>query len=119
DHLRRLASGDGVVEHHFSSYFREFLSLKLRVRIRSPQLIEDIRQETLLLNIVLLLAAGYAFLKIEPERKREVAEARAPQFVQDVPVLGVARGPGSTRKISAATRRIVFSFYLPRQFQNL
>src|SRR5207244_142743 len=33
---------------HFSSYFGHLLLLKLRVRIRSPQLIEDIRQETLL-----------------------------------------------------------------------
>ena len=48
EYLRRLASGDGAVEHHFSSYFGELLSLKLRIRIRSPQLAEDIRQETLL-----------------------------------------------------------------------
>jgi RNA polymerase sigma-70 factor (ECF subfamily) len=48
DYLRRLASGDAVVEHHFSSYFHDLLSMKLRMRIRSPQLIEDIRQETLL-----------------------------------------------------------------------
>jgi len=48
DYLRRLASGDAVVEQHFSSYFGDLLSLKLRVRIRSPQLVEDIRQETLL-----------------------------------------------------------------------
>src|SRR6266481_313176 len=48
DYLRRLADGDAAVEHHFSSYFGHLLSLKLRVRIRSPQLIEDIRQETLL-----------------------------------------------------------------------
>ena len=48
DYLRRLADGDAVVEDHFSSYFGDLLSLKLRVRIRSPQLIEDIRQETLL-----------------------------------------------------------------------
>ncbi len=48
DYLQRLASGDAFVEHHFSSYFGDLLLLKLRVRIRSPQLIEDIRQETLL-----------------------------------------------------------------------
>ena len=36
------------MENHFTTYFGELLSLKLRVRIRSPQLIEDIRQETLL-----------------------------------------------------------------------
>ena len=48
DYLRRLASGDTLVEHHFSSYFGNLLLLKLRARIRSPQLIEDVRQETLL-----------------------------------------------------------------------
>jgi RNA polymerase sigma-70 factor (ECF subfamily) len=48
DYLRRLASGDAVVGNHFSSYFGDLLLLKLRTRIRSPQLIEDIRQETLL-----------------------------------------------------------------------
>src|SRR5437879_13545424 len=48
DYLRRLASGDAVVEHHFSSYFGDLLLLKLRVRVRSPQLVEDIRQETLM-----------------------------------------------------------------------
>lgn len=48
EYLRRLASGDAAVQHHFSSYFGELLSLKLRVRIRSHELIEDIRQETLL-----------------------------------------------------------------------
>src|SRR5262249_3272543 len=47
-YLRRLADGDAPVENHFTTYFGELLYLKLRVRIRSPQLIEDIRQETLL-----------------------------------------------------------------------
>lgn len=48
DYLRRLASGDPVVETHFTGYFGELLNLKLRVRLRSLQLVEDIRQETLL-----------------------------------------------------------------------
>ena len=48
DYLQRLASGDPAIERHFSVYFGDLLSLKLRVRIRSAQLIEDIRQETLL-----------------------------------------------------------------------
>src|SRR6266851_9026859 len=48
DYLRRLADGDPAVEHHFGSYFGDLLLLKARTRIRSPQLVEDIRQETLL-----------------------------------------------------------------------
>ena len=58
DYLRRLASGDTVVEHHFSSYFGDLLLLKLRARIRSSQLIEDIRQETLMRALQIVRKAG-------------------------------------------------------------
>ena len=58
DYLRRLAECDPVVESHFTTYFSELLSLKLRVRIRSPQLIEDIRQETLLRVLQILRTKG-------------------------------------------------------------
>jgi RNA polymerase sigma factor (sigma-70 family) len=64
DYLGRLASGDAVVEHHFSSYFGDLLSLKLRARIRSSQLIEDIRQETLLRVLRTVRKAGVEY----PER---------------------------------------------------
>src|SRR3984893_13457562 len=58
DYLRRLASRDAVVEDHFSSYFGDLLLLKLRARIRSSQLIEDIRQETLLRVLRTVRKAG-------------------------------------------------------------
>jgi RNA polymerase sigma-70 factor (ECF subfamily) len=48
EYVRRLTEGDPLVSDHFSAYFGELLSLKLRVRVRSPQLAEDIKQETLL-----------------------------------------------------------------------
>src|SRR5207244_10113542 len=70
------------------------------------------------LNAVLLLCVGYGLLKARPDMKQALAEARAPQFVQDVPVLGVARGAGSSRQIFPATRRIVFSFYLKAPFSR-
>ena len=35
------------MEQHFASYFGELIHLKLRRRVRSPQLAEDIRQETI------------------------------------------------------------------------
>jgi hypothetical protein len=44
EYLRRLAACYAAVEHHFSSYFGELLSLKLRVRIRSYQLIPAARR---------------------------------------------------------------------------
>ncbi len=71
------------------------------------------------LNAVLLLCVGYGLLKARPDMKQALAEARAPQFVQDIPVLGVARGAGNAREISPATRRIVFSFYLTQPFQSI
>jgi RNA polymerase sigma-70 factor (ECF subfamily) len=57
-YLRQLASGDAAVERHFSSYFGDLLLLKLRARIRSPQLVEDIRQETLLRVLRIVRNAG-------------------------------------------------------------
>ncbi len=71
------------------------------------------------LNVALLAGLGYTLLKFAPQEKRELAEARAPQFVQDVPVLGVSRGESAIREIASTTRRIVFSFYLGQQFQSI
>ena len=48
EYLQRLTEGDPFVEEHFTAYFGELIFLKLRNRLRTPQLIEDIRQETLL-----------------------------------------------------------------------
>jgi RNA polymerase sigma-70 factor (ECF subfamily) len=48
EYLRRLKEGDAETEHHFASYFGELLYMKLRARLRSRQLIDDVRQETLL-----------------------------------------------------------------------
>ena len=48
DYIRRLTDGDPEVEAHFAGYFGDLLYLKLRARLRSRQLVEDVRQETLL-----------------------------------------------------------------------
>ncbi len=48
DYLARLRDADAATEAHFSRYFTNVIWLKLRSKIRSPQLIQDIRQETLL-----------------------------------------------------------------------
>jgi len=64
DYLRRLADGDPAVEHHFGSYFGDLLSLKARTRIRSPQLVEDVRQETLLRVLRIVRRDGVKY----PER---------------------------------------------------
>lgn len=46
DYLEALREGDPRTEEHFACYFTELLQLKLRSRLRSPQAIEDVRQET-------------------------------------------------------------------------
>jgi RNA polymerase sigma-70 factor (ECF subfamily) len=47
-YLDSLVAGKPEVEQHFSEYFGELLAIKLRGKVRSPQLREDILQETLL-----------------------------------------------------------------------
>ena len=71
------------------------------------------------LNVVLVSGLGYTLLKVTPEMRQELAAARDPQFVQDVPVLGLSRGEVVVREIAPTTRRVVFSFYLREQFQNI
>jgi RNA polymerase sigma-70 factor, ECF subfamily len=45
-YIERLCVGDSRTQEHFVSYFTRLLHLKLRSRLRSPQAIEDVRQET-------------------------------------------------------------------------
>jgi RNA polymerase sigma-70 factor, ECF subfamily len=47
DYVRKLAEGDRGVEEHFTTHFGEMLTIKLRARVRSREMIEEIRQETL------------------------------------------------------------------------
>ena len=47
-YLDRLASGDAETERHFTKYFSDLLSIKLRSRLRSQAQVEDARQETFL-----------------------------------------------------------------------
>ena len=48
EYVRRLTEGDPVTESHFGAYFEKFIFLKLRARRVTPEMIEDVRQETLL-----------------------------------------------------------------------
>jgi RNA polymerase sigma-70 factor (ECF subfamily) len=45
-YVERLRSGDYRTQEHFVAYFGELIQLKLRARLRTPQAIEDVRQET-------------------------------------------------------------------------
>lgn len=46
NYIENLRAGDSRTQEHFVGYFTALLHLKLRARLRSPQAIEDVRQET-------------------------------------------------------------------------
>jgi RNA polymerase sigma-70 factor (ECF subfamily) len=63
-YLQRLRDGNAETQRHFTRYFGELLSIKLRNRVRSPQLVEEIRQETFLRVLLIVRRDGVA----HPER---------------------------------------------------
>jgi RNA polymerase sigma-70 factor (ECF subfamily) len=48
DYLRRLKQGEPGTQRHFSEYFGLLLQVKLTKAVRSWQMLQDVRQETLL-----------------------------------------------------------------------
>ena len=54
DYVRRLREGDRETEAHFYAYFRDLLHAKLRRKLRSPQAVEEIRQEVFLRTLARL-----------------------------------------------------------------
>ena len=46
EYVERLCAGDSRTQEHFVGYFSELLKVKLRSRLKSPQAVEDVRQET-------------------------------------------------------------------------
>jgi RNA polymerase sigma-70 factor, ECF subfamily len=48
DYVHRLTAGDPETEQHFVLYFSELILIKIRRLVRTPQALEDIRQETFL-----------------------------------------------------------------------
>jgi RNA polymerase sigma-70 factor (ECF subfamily) len=57
-YLDRLAQGDPEVQLHFTSHFGKLLTLKLKFRLRSKELVEDARQETFLRVLHILRNKG-------------------------------------------------------------
>jgi len=47
-YVQRLIEGDGATEANFVAYFDSLLTFKLRSRLRSADLIQDVKQETFL-----------------------------------------------------------------------
>jgi RNA polymerase sigma-70 factor (ECF subfamily) len=58
EYVRRLIAEDPETERHFTEYFGDLLSLKLRSRLRSPALVEDARQETFVRVLIALKKKG-------------------------------------------------------------
>lgn len=58
DYVQRLIAGDPDTERHFTEYFGDLLTLKLRSRLRSPTLAEDARQETFVRVLTALKKKG-------------------------------------------------------------
>ncbi len=48
EYVHRLVLREEDAERHFTAYFSDLLNAKLRSRLRSPHLVEDVRQETFL-----------------------------------------------------------------------
>jgi RNA polymerase sigma-70 factor (ECF subfamily) len=57
-YIGRLVAEDSLTERHFTQYFGELLSLKLRGRLSSPAAIEDVRQETFVRVLTTLKQRG-------------------------------------------------------------
>ena len=58
DYVERLKGGDADTERHFTRYFGDLLTAKLRARLRSSALREDAKQETFLRVLTALRQQG-------------------------------------------------------------
>lgn len=63
-YVERLRAGNFRTQDHFVAYFTELIQIKLRSRLKSPQAIEDIRQET----FARFFTALHAGKILQPER---------------------------------------------------
>jgi RNA polymerase sigma-70 factor, ECF subfamily len=57
-YVANLCAGDKATQEHFTTYFNALLQIKLRARLRSPQAIEDVRQETFVRVLAVLRRDG-------------------------------------------------------------
>jgi RNA polymerase sigma-70 factor, ECF subfamily len=57
-YIERLIEADAETERHFSRYFGDLLTLKLRARLRSAAQVDDVKQETFLRVLATLKKKG-------------------------------------------------------------
>ncbi len=58
DYVLRLKQGDPDTQRHFVNYFGDLLRVKLRGKLRAPQLVEEAKQETFLRVLLTLRERG-------------------------------------------------------------
>jgi RNA polymerase sigma-70 factor (ECF subfamily) len=58
DYVDRLVASDPETERHFTRYFGDLLMLKLRRRLRSAALVDDVKQETFVRVLTTLKKKG-------------------------------------------------------------
>lgn len=57
-YVAKLRAGDEATEAHFTRYFGELMELKLRSRVRSREIVEDLKQESFARVLKLLRSEG-------------------------------------------------------------
>ena len=57
-YVAKLRAGDEATEGHFTRYFGELMDLKLRSRVRSREIAEDLKQESFARVLKLLRSEG-------------------------------------------------------------
>jgi len=58
EYVERLRDGDPPTEQHFVSYFNQLLRIKLRARMLPAEVVDDLRQETLIRVIAAVRTSG-------------------------------------------------------------
>jgi RNA polymerase sigma-70 factor (ECF subfamily) len=117
DYVERLAAGDAEIERHFTRYFSDLLTLKLRSRLGSRTLVEDATQEVFVRVLTTLREKGGlasagslgAFVNgvcnnVLFETYR--AESRRRQHVPDDDVERVEPGPSAEADLATADDQV-------------
>ncbi|MGH9718791.1 MAG: zf-HC2 domain-containing protein [Bryobacteraceae bacterium] len=67
----------------------------------------------------LVVAVGVQMFSVTPSLRRELAQATAPQFVPEIPLLGVARSPDRVWEVPARTSHVTLVFYFSEPFEKV
>jgi RNA polymerase sigma-70 factor, ECF subfamily len=114
-YVRQLQERVIPVEEHFSIYFQRLLTNYLRRRIKSPELIEDIRQETLL-RVLRVLRGGKGLKR--PECLGSFVLAVCQNVLREFVRAQVRYSPMSEQEVRADAAPDPEALAMCRQFQT-